>query len=64
LDLDYADLVARAGRLGAEAERYMRQEPSATTLFRKISDRRLSEEQLRGLIDQVDALSPDEGDPR
>lgn len=60
LDLDYGDLVARAGRLGADAERYMRKEPTATTLFRKISDRRLNEEQLRELIQQVDALPPDD----
>lgn len=62
LDLDYTDLVARAGRLGADAERYMRREPTATTLFRKISDRRLNEEQLRELIQQVDALPPDDDD--
>ena len=60
LDLDYTDLVARAGRLGADAERYMRREPTATTLFRKISDRRLNEEQLRELIQQVDTLPPDD----
>lgn len=60
LDLDYTDLVARAGRLGAEAERYMRREPTATTLFRKISDRRLNEEQLRELIEQVEAIPPDD----
>lgn len=62
LDLDYGDLVARAGRLGSEAERYMRQTPVATTLFRRISKERLTEDELRQLMERVDELRSDHRD--
>lgn len=62
LDLDYRDLVARAGRLGGEAERYMRQMPNATTLFRRISEKRLTEDELRQLMERVEELPGDRRD--
>ena len=62
LDLDYGDLVARAGRLGSEAERYMRQTPVATTLFRRISTERLTEDEVRQLMERVDELRSDHRD--
>lgn len=62
LDLDYGDLVARAGRLGSDAERYMRQTPVATTLFRRISEERLTEDELRQLMERVEELRGDRGD--
>lgn len=61
LDLDYGDLVARAGRLGGDAERYMRQTPVATTLFRRISEERLTEAELRELMERVEELRGDRG---
>lgn len=62
LDLDYGDLVARAGRLGSDAERYMRQTPVATTLFRRISKERLTEDELRQLMEHVEELRENRGD--
>jgi transcriptional regulator with XRE-family HTH domain len=62
LDLDYGDLVARAGRLGSDAERYMRETPVATTLFRRISKERLTEAELRQLMERVEELRGDRGD--
>lgn len=56
LDLDLEDLVARSGRLGTNAERYMRDTPAATTLFRRISAERLNENELHQLLQEVEQL--------
>lgn len=54
LDLDFDDLMARAGRLGEGAVRYMMKTPAAGMLFRKVSAHNLQEEQLKQLAAQVD----------
>jgi len=59
LDLDLEELVARSGRLGSGAERYMRDTPAATTLFRRISAERLNEDELHKLLRQVEQLRRD-----
>jgi transcriptional regulator with XRE-family HTH domain len=59
LDLDLDELLARSGRIGSDAERYLRRTPTATTLFRRISQQNLTEDQLTGLLNQVDELSSD-----
>lgn len=56
LDLDYSNLVARAGRLPADAERYMRQTPAATTLFRRITEQKFSEDEIEKLMARADEL--------
>jgi transcriptional regulator with XRE-family HTH domain len=56
LDLEFSNLVARAGRLPAGAERYMRQTPAATTLFRRITEQRFSEEEIQELMTRADEL--------
>src|SRR6266704_2708106 len=38
LDLDFDDLMARAGRLGEGTIRYMSRTPAAGVLFRKLSE--------------------------
>src|SRR5579859_2716572 len=53
-DLKFDELMALAGRVGDDAERYLRQHPTAGVLFRRISDRRLSEEELKKLVEQVE----------
>jgi transcriptional regulator with XRE-family HTH domain len=63
LDLNLVDLVARAGRLGSEAERYLRDTPVATTLFRRISKERLTEDEIGELMDRVEKLRPDRNQP-
>lgn len=54
LDLDFDDLMARAGRFGEEAERYLKHQPTAVKLFRRISESNLDEEQLKELLRAVD----------
>lgn len=56
LELDADDLMARAGRLGAEADRYMRKNPAAGVLMRRISDMKLTEEALWKLLHEADRL--------
>jgi len=58
LGLDFDELMALAGRVGEQAERYLRRSPAAAMLFRRIVESRLKEAELRGLIDQVDQMRP------
>lgn len=57
LELNFDDLMARAGRVGEQAERYLKQHPTAGALFRKISDKRPPEDVLQKLLKEVDRLS-------
>lgn len=59
LELDPDNLVARSGRIGTDAERYLRQTPAATTLFRRISEEKLTDEELHGLLERVEEMRPD-----
>jgi transcriptional regulator with XRE-family HTH domain len=63
LNLPLEELVARAGRLGSDAERYMRDTPVATTLFRKISDEKLTEGEIRELLNRVEEIRRDRDEP-
>ena len=54
LDLDFDDLMAQAGRFGENAERYLKHQPTAVKLFRRISESNLGEEQLKELLRAVD----------
>lgn len=56
LKLDFDQLMAMAGRVGDQAERYLKQHPAAGTLFRRISDKKLPEEDLQKLLQQVDRM--------
>jgi transcriptional regulator with XRE-family HTH domain len=56
LELKFDDLMAMAGRVGDQAERYLKKHPAAGTLFRRISDKRLPEEDLKRLLQQVDRM--------
>lgn len=57
LDLDFDELMARAGRFGEDAVRYMMKTPAAGMLFRKISEHKLPEEQLQELAARVEQLA-------
>jgi transcriptional regulator with XRE-family HTH domain len=61
LKLKFDELMARAGRVGDQAERYMKQNPSAGVLFRRISERRLPEEDLKKLLTQVEKMGSKKG---
>ena len=56
LGLNFDDLMARAGRFGADVERYVRQTPAAGVLFRKVSEKKLSADKLRQVTEFVDEL--------
>jgi transcriptional regulator with XRE-family HTH domain len=56
LDLDFDHLMSLAGRFGEKAERYMKRNPTAGVLFRRISESNLREEELRKLLDVTERL--------
>ena len=51
LELD--ELMARAGRVGDDGERYLKSHPSAGVLFRRLADQRVPEEELQKLVKYV-----------
>jgi transcriptional regulator with XRE-family HTH domain len=57
LDLDFDGLMALAGRFGDNADRYMKKQPVAGVLFRRISESNLQEDQLRDLLRHAEELS-------
>lgn len=57
LDLDYDAMLSAAGRLGDEADRYLRREPAARMLLRRAQETNLGDRELRNLIAQVDKLA-------
>jgi Helix-turn-helix. len=59
LDLAFDDLMGLAGRFGETVERYVKRQPAAGVLFRKISQANLSNDDLKKLTDQTDKLSKD-----
>jgi transcriptional regulator with XRE-family HTH domain len=56
LDLEADELLALAGRFGEEAERFMKRNPSVGVLFRRITENKLGEEEIRKLVDQASRL--------
>ncbi|MDE2126275.1 MAG: helix-turn-helix transcriptional regulator [Armatimonadetes bacterium] len=54
LALDVDDLLDRAGRLGDQTERYLRDQPTAYRLFRRISQRNLNEDELQELLRRIE----------
>jgi transcriptional regulator with XRE-family HTH domain len=56
-DLELDDLMARAGRVGDDGERYLKSHPSAGVLFRRLADQRMPEEELQKLVKYVDKLA-------
>jgi transcriptional regulator with XRE-family HTH domain len=56
LDLDFDQVMALAGRFGDEADRYMRKQPVAGVLFRRISESNLQEDELRELLRRAEEM--------
>jgi transcriptional regulator with XRE-family HTH domain len=56
LDLDVDQILAAAGRVGGEAEEYMKSNPTAGILFRKVSDAGLDEKGLKRLLLQAEKM--------
>lgn len=61
LGLNFDDLMALAGRVGEQAERYVRRTPEAAKLLRKISEKNLSDSDVRKLSEKADELGNKEG---
>ncbi|SRR6266568_1487377 len=58
LELDFDDLMARAGRLGDDALRYLTKTPAAGVLMRKLSAANAPTELLEKLTKEVDRKLP------
>ena len=56
LELRFDELMGLAGRLNDETEEYLRREPTAAVLFRRISERKLKEDELRRLLKQTEDM--------
>ncbi len=56
LDLDFDELMARAGRFGEDAVRYMQRTPAAGVLFRRVSERELGEKDLQKVSQFIEDL--------
>lgn len=53
LELEIDQLMVLAGRFGAETERYLKKQPDAVLLFRRISQANLNADDLRELADEI-----------
>ena len=62
LDLDFDMLMQQAGRLGEDAEQYLRQHQLAGQLFRRIAKSQLDPEVLNKLLTDLDNMERREGD--
>ncbi|MFD3458236.1 multiprotein-bridging factor 1 family protein [Nocardia fluminea] len=56
LSLDLDQLLATAGRVGEGAEQYMKSQPMAGMLLRRVSDAEFGERELKTLIEQADKI--------
>jgi transcriptional regulator with XRE-family HTH domain len=57
LRLEFDDLMARAGRFGDEAVRYMQRTPAAGVLFRRLAQHDLSGDVIEKLIRETETLA-------
>ena len=62
LDLDFDMLMQQAGRLGEDAEQYLRQHQLAGQLFRRIAKSQLDPEALNKLLTDLDNTERQQGD--
>ncbi len=53
LELDFNDLMARSGRLGSDAVRYMSRMPAAGVLFRRLSEENVPQDVLEKLSETL-----------
>jgi transcriptional regulator with XRE-family HTH domain len=56
LDLDANQLLAAAGRVGEGARDYIRANPTAGVLFRRVSEGGLGEQGLKKLLEQAEEM--------
>ena len=60
LEIDFNILMREAGRLGKDAERYIRDNELAVQLFRRIADSQLDQEGLKALLANLDEMEREE----
>jgi transcriptional regulator with XRE-family HTH domain len=60
LDLDVDLLLAMAGRVGAGAEEFMKSNPTAGVLFRRVSEAGLKESDLKKLLESAEQMARDQ----
>ena len=60
LDGQYEYLMAKAGRFGEETERYLKRNPEAYILMRRISQNQLDAQKLRALQSQIEKQAKEE----
>jgi transcriptional regulator with XRE-family HTH domain len=56
LHLDFDELMAAAGRIGDDTDRYLRRQPTAGVLMRRLSKHNLGPDELESLLKQADRL--------
>lgn len=56
LGLDADLLLAAAGRVGEGAREYIREQPAAGVLFRRLSDARLDDQGLKKLLEEAEKM--------
>lgn len=56
LGLDFDELMAAAGRFGEETDRYLRREPTAGVLMRRLSQKNLGRDALEALLREAERL--------
>jgi len=61
LGLDFDELMAKAGRFGEDADRYMRRHPTAGVLFRQLSESNLADDDLAKLLKKAEELAKKRG---
>lgn len=61
LNLSFDELMSLAGRVGDQAERYLKREPMVGVLFRRISEKRLSADEIGTLLTKVDKMRSRKG---
>ena len=54
LHIDFDDVMALAGRFGEKADRYLKRQPMAGVLFRRLSDANAPTEVINKLINEVE----------
>ncbi len=60
LELDANEVITKAGRLATGTDRYLREQPLATQLFRKVAEIKPDDDDLLLLLEQVNNMAPGE----
>lgn len=57
LGLEFDDLMARAGRVGEQAERFLRQQPAAGVLFRRLAETGATAKDVERLLTEYEKVT-------